>query len=86
MNYIVKFLNKNQQLGVRKISNYKIALKEAERWVLSGHQYISRIEWETITGSKFLELNIYTVKQQRQARIAYKKIVRNNKFQNPYIS
>jgi hypothetical protein len=85
--YTIKFFNENNfHLGSRHAFTYKSALREAERWVLAGKGYVSRIEWEVITGTKFVELDYYAVRQQRKARIAYRQIVKTNQFQNPYVS
>jgi|ERR1700722_5728695 len=86
ISYTIKFINKTLQLGSRQTLSYKVALQEAERWVLSGQGYVSRIEWEVITGIKFVELDFHTVKQQRKARVAYRQVVKTNQFQNPYVS
>lgn len=86
ISYTVIFLNKDFALGTRRTLSYKVALREAERWVLSGEGYVSRIEWEAITGTKFVELDYYTVQQQRKARVAYRHVVKTNQFQNPYVT
>ena len=85
--YNVKFMvpGLDSQIFSKQISNYKKALKEAEGWVLSGKGYTCIVEWETFTGNKSLVLNFAAVQQQRKARQAYKKAVKENLFRNTYV-
>jgi hypothetical protein len=83
--YLVKYMLSGTQLQAKKLSIYKDALKEAEGWVLSGKDYSCIIEWETFTGNKSLTLSYNDVLQQRKARTAYKKALKNNAPRTTYV-
>lgn len=83
--YNVKFIVSDLVMSTRQISNYKKALKEAEGWVLSGKGYTCKIEWEAFTGNKILFLDYTAVQEQRRAKQAYKKAVKENRFRNTYV-
>lgn len=80
--YNVRFIVPGNQLGQKKTSCYKNAVKEAEGWVLSDKHYTATIEWETFTGKKTVSFDYSSVQEQRKIRNAYK----NNKLsRNSYV-
>ena len=75
--YTIKFLiDPKTQLGERKTKSYKVATEEAERWVLSGNGYVSKIEWASPVGIKEINLDAISVAETRQSRISFRKHIK----------